>query len=214
MLGRILSLLSIPLMGFTIWGLIRQVRKEQRFKLSTPVVGLVMAPITLLINILLLRQAFSACLGPALLIFGRGFGLPGAQPSRLYAKGGALVGKRSVLHLVFWGISYAVTQILASVAPATWVAGGLVAMFFSTGSTLGTNLNLLVRQLRMRPSLAAAAAAASPPPVLPERAKAPSSLPLPERVGAAAPVPPGLPERGREATPPGLPERKPRSGIR
>ena len=174
MLGRIIGLLSIPLTGLTLWGLIRQVRKEQRVKLSTPVVGLVMAPISLLINVLFLRQAFSAFLGPALLIFGLGLGLAWGQTTRLYAKGGMLVGKRSTLHLVFWGISYAITQILATVAPAMWVGGGLAAMFFSTGSALGTNLNLLVRQLRMRSSLAAKAASA--PLVLPERAKAPSPL--------------------------------------
>lgn len=195
MLGRIIGLLSIPLTGLTIWGLIRCVRKEQRVKLSTPVVGLVMAPISLLINVLFLRQAFSAFLGPALLIFGLGLGLAWGQTTRLYAKGGMLVGKRSTLHLVFWGISYAITQILATVAPAMWVGGGLAAMFFSTGSALGTNLNLLVRQLRMRSSLAAKAASA--PRVLPERAKAPSSLARPKRVGADALAPRGLPEGRR-----------------
>jgi len=168
MVGRVLSLLSIPMMGLTLWGLIRQVRKEQRFKLSTPMVGLVMAPVTLLINVLFLHRALSTCLGPALLILGLGFGLAWGQTTRLYPKGGALIGKRSALHLLFWGISYAITQTLASFAPAAWVAGGLAAMFFSTGSTLGTNLNLLVRQLRMRSSLAANAAPL-PPSTLPER---------------------------------------------
>jgi hypothetical protein len=193
--GRVFSLLSIPLLGFTLWGLIKQVRKEQRIKLSTPVVGLVMAPVTLLINIIFLHRAFSACLGPALLIFGLGFGLAWGQTAKLYAKGDALVCKRSILHLIFWGISYAVTQILSTFAPAMYVAGGLATMFFSTGSTLGTNFNLLVRQLRMRPQLAAGGTASVP-----------SSSTLPERAGAAAPAAPGLPERSRSASP-GLPER-------
>jgi hypothetical protein len=195
-LGRILSLLSIPLMALSIWGLIRQVRREQRLKLFTPIVGLAMAPITLLINILCLRQAFSACLGPALLICGLGFGVAWGQTTRLYIKGDALVGKRSVLHLVFWGISYAVTQILTSFAPAMYVVGGLATMFFSTGSTLGTNLNLLVRQLRMRTSPAIAEATASPPP------------PVPEPTGTTIPIPPSLPEGHGKAALPGLPERR------
>jgi hypothetical protein len=150
MIGRILGLLSIPLMGLTLWGLIQQVSKEQRFKLSTPILGLVMAPVTLLINILFLHRAFSEFLGPALLIFGLGFGLAWGQTAQLYPRDGSLMGKRSILHLVFWGCSYAITQVLSSFAPAMWVAGGLATMFFSTGSTLGTNLNLLVRQLRLR----------------------------------------------------------------
>lgn len=149
MIGRIIGLLTIPLMAITIWGLIRQVRKEQRLRSSTPIVGLVMAPITLIINIIFLHKAFSAFVGPMLLIVGLGFGLAWGQTNRLFLKNGDLMGKRSYLHLIFWGISYALTQFLASFAPAYIVVGGLSAMFFSTGSTLGTNFNLLVRQRRM-----------------------------------------------------------------
>lgn len=167
MLGRIIHWVSIPLTLLGIWGLIRQVGKEQPVKISTPLVGLVMAPVTLLINVVLLRQAFPSGLGPALLVLGLGFGVAWGQTTRLYAKGSVLVGKRSVTHLMFWAASYALTQLLAMVVPARWVAGGLAAMFFSTGSTLGTNLNLLLRQLRMRPSLAVVTS--MPPAELPER---------------------------------------------
>jgi hypothetical protein len=149
-LGRLIGLLSIPIMLFTIWGLIRQVRKEQRVKLSTPVIGLIMAPLSLLVNLLFMHQAVPYLLGPMLLILGLGFGLAWGQTNRLYQKEGNLVGKRSWLHLVFWAISYIITQVLASFASAWYVAGGLATMFFSTGSTLGTNLNLLSRQLLMR----------------------------------------------------------------
>lgn len=177
-LGRLFSLLTIPLMILTIWGLIRQTRKEPRLNLYTPVISLAMAPITLVINIVFLHQAFQAYLGPALLIFGLGLGLAWGQTIRLHAKGKYLVGKRSIMHLVFWCISYAITQVLATFAPAFVVAGGLAAMFFSAGSTLGTNLNLLVRQLHMRPALAVAT---SVPPNLPERSALPQGLPKRER---------------------------------
>jgi hypothetical protein len=57
--------------------------------------------------------------------------------------------------------------------PAIIVAGGLATMFFSTGSTLGTNFNLVIRQLRMRPKLNVAKTSqvenSSPPLGLPER---------------------------------------------
>jgi len=147
---RGVSLLSIPLIGLTLFGLIRQMRKEQPLRISTPLVGLVMAPATLLVNLIFLNQAFSIYLAPALLILGLGFGLTWGQTNRLYQRGETVVGKRSILHLVFWGISYAITQLLAVIAPLWLVAGGLAAMFFSTGSTLGTNLNLFVRLLRFR----------------------------------------------------------------
>jgi hypothetical protein len=155
MIYRILSLLTIPLVFLGFYGLIRQMRKELPFRLFTPIIGLVLSPVSLIINVIFLRRAFSAFLGPALLITGLGFGLAWGQATRLYVKGPSIVGKRSVLHIVFWGVSYAITQILATFAPALWVAGGLTAMFFSTGSTLGTNINLLIRQLRLRPHTAA-----------------------------------------------------------
>jgi hypothetical protein len=150
MIYRILSLLTVPLVLLSFYGVIRQMRKELPFRIRTPIIGLIFAPLSLIINVIFLQRAFSAFLGPALLITGLGFGLAWGQATRLYVKGPAIVGKRSVLHVVFWAVSYAITQILSTFAPALWVAGGLTAMFFSTGSGLGTNLNLLIRQLRLR----------------------------------------------------------------
>jgi len=154
MIYRILSLLTVPLVFLSFYGMIRQMRKELPFRLFTPIIGLVLAPLSLIINVIFLQKAFSAFLGPALLITGLGFGLAWGQATRLYVKGPSTVGKRSVLHIVFWAVSYAITQILATFAPALWVAGGLTAMFFSTGSGLGTNLNLLFRLLRLRSQIA------------------------------------------------------------
>ncbi len=150
MIYRVLSLLSIPLVLLSFYGMVRQMRKELPFRLRTPIIGLIFAPLSLIINVFFLRRAFSELLGPALLVTGLGFGLAWGQATRLYLKGPAIVGKRSVLHIIFWAVSYAITQILATFAPALWVAGGLAAMFFSTGSGLGTNLNLLIRQLRLK----------------------------------------------------------------
>lgn len=202
MFWRILSLLSIPLMGLTIWGLIRQVRKEQPLRLSTPIFGLAMAPLALLVNVLLLRQTFSVYLGPAVLVLGLGFGLAWGQTTRLYASEGALVAKRSVLHLLFWGVSYAITQLLSTFTKTVWVAGGLATMFFSTGSSLGTNLNLLVRQVRarsrLRTGLTPATAQAAPSPTS-QRPGQPRPRPpsLPERPATGGAVPPTAPERRR-----------------
>ncbi len=149
-LGRLFSLASIPLTLLGVWGIIRQVNKEQRLGLASPMIGLVMSPLILLLNVLVLRQAQVNCAGPLFLIMGLGFGLAWGLTMRLSLRDGKVVGKQSILHLVFWGISYATTQFLTVVAPASWVAGGLVLMFLSTGTTLGTNLNLVLRQMRLR----------------------------------------------------------------
>jgi hypothetical protein len=153
MIGRGFGLLSIVLIGLALWGLIRQVRKPQSLRPSGNLIGIVMAPTMLLVNLIVLRQAAPGLLGPSLLVLGLGFGAAWGQVAKLKTQEGRVLAERSILHLVFWGISYAATQILATFADAAWVAGGLIAMFFATGTSLGTNANLLVRQLRLRRSI-------------------------------------------------------------
>jgi membrane protein CcdC involved in cytochrome C biogenesis len=147
---RGLSLLSIPLMAWAIWGLIRQVRKPLPIRAFTPLLGMVMSTGMLLINVVVLRQAAPSLLGVSLLVVGLGFGLAWGQTTRLSLEGEKVVARRSVVHLLFWAVSFAITQILATFATAAWVAGGLVTMFFAAGTTLGTNTNLLLRQQKMR----------------------------------------------------------------
>jgi hypothetical protein len=177
MIYRILSLLTVPLVLLSFYGVIRQMRKELPFRIRTPIIGLIFTPLSLIINVIFLRRAFSAFLGPALLITGLGFGLAWGQATRLYVKGPSIVGKRSVLHIIFWAISYAITQILSTFAPALYVAGGLTTMFFSTGSGFGTNLNLLTRQIRLRSKMGHEPSVIEiPPPPVPQ-VVFPSTLP-------------------------------------
>ena len=150
MIGRVVALLSIPLTALALYGILSQVRREHRIGLWAPLIGLMLSPLMLAINLIFFRQAISGILGPVLLVLGLGFGLAWGQTARLRREGDDVVGRRSLLHLLFWGVSYAATQLLATFTNATWVTGGLVAMFFSTGSGLGTNLNLLWRRQRLR----------------------------------------------------------------
>ncbi|MBE0695335.1 MAG: hypothetical protein IH586_00260 [Anaerolineaceae bacterium] len=123
--------------------------------MKSNLIGIIMAPMTLLINITFLNQALfdsygTLMLGILLGVFGLGFGLAWGQTAKLYKKGENVVVKRSVLHLVFWGVSYTITQLLATFASIVFVAGGLATMFFSAGSTVGTNTNMLVRQRKIK----------------------------------------------------------------
>ncbi len=154
-LGRALSLLSVPLTLVMIFSMIRMVKKEQRARIRTNIIGIIMAPMTLLINVIFLNRAlpdfFSVFfVGGFVAVFGLGFGLAWGQTAKLYEKDEQLVVKRSIAHLVFWGLSYAITQLLAAVATTGFVAGGLVTMLFSAGSTVGTNVNMLVRYQKLK----------------------------------------------------------------
>jgi hypothetical protein len=154
-LGRAIGLLSIPLTLVMIFLMIRMVRKEQRANMRTNIIGIIMAPMTLIINVIFMNRALSDFLsvffiGGFVAVFGLGFGLAWGQTAKLYQKDEHLVVKRSIAHLVFWGFSYAITQLLASFAPLFLVAGGLATMLFSAGSTVGTNVNMLIRYRKLK----------------------------------------------------------------
>jgi len=146
---RLISLLSIPLALLMFYGLIRSVGREQPYRKPIYVKGIVMTSIMMAVNVLFMFQAFFAwCPGiwPLFILAGLGFGYLWGKTSKLYSKGNALVIKRSVLHLVFWAASYTFTQLLTTVFPASIAAAGMAAMFFSTGSSIGMNTNLILRQ--------------------------------------------------------------------
>lgn len=161
MTWRLISLLTLPLMAFAIWGLIRQVRRALPVRARAAIIGLVMSPLLLIVNIVVLRRAVPGSGGLALLVFGLGFGVAWGQNARLERQGDVVVARRSVLHLGFWAISIGVTQLLATFASAQWVALGLVSMFFTAGTSIGTNLNLLFRQQRLRRGVSTVASSVS-----------------------------------------------------
>jgi len=148
-IGRFLGVASILLVALALRRLVREVRRPQPVRVTSALIGLVMAPLTLVVNLVLLRQAGPGAPGAALLAVGLGFGAAWGQVARLERRGTQVVARRSVLHFTFWGTSYALTQGLATFTTARWVAGGLIAMCFSAGTTIGTELNLLTRRRRV-----------------------------------------------------------------
>jgi len=156
MIGRVIGLVSILAVGLALWGLWRQVSKPRPLSRWTPIIGLVMAPLTVVINVVVLRQAQPELLGLLLGVGGLGFGLAWGQAARLEARGTQILAQRSVMHLACWAASYAATQLLASFANAGWVAGGLTMMFFAAGATIGTNADLFIRRRRLMRQVAEA----------------------------------------------------------
>jgi hypothetical protein len=148
-MGTFFSLISIPLSLLAIVGLLRQGRGEQIVQRSSLIVGLLMAPATLAINLVFLRQAAPASIGWLVLALGLGFGLVWGRSLQLSRREGAITGKKSGWYFIFWLASLAITQLLVLVAPASWVSTGLVLMFFSAGSSMGYQGNILRRWLKI-----------------------------------------------------------------
>ena len=145
--GVLIGLLSIPLtvVGFIL--LIRQIRKTQRIQKRTALIGMFFSILMLVVNLLFLNSALVSLWQPFFLILGGGFGLAWGLTTKLMIREEDIVAKRSIAYILFWAVSLAITQVLAAFARNSVVAFGLGGMFFSAGSSLGTNLNLLTRTL-------------------------------------------------------------------
>ncbi len=145
MVATIITIGSILLTLLALWGLARQLRKDLPITAGGLAWGLVASIVLLAINLLLMRRAVRGLAVPIGLAAGLLFGLAWGQASRFDAKQGAVYVRRSVLHLILWGVSYALTQALVWLAPPGWVLAGLAATAFSAGTTIGMSINHLIR---------------------------------------------------------------------
>lgn len=150
MIARILAVLSIPLVGVGLWLVIRQVRHPSPLRQWTPLIGLAMAPLGMMLNLVILRQAAPGRAGWLAGIVGLLFGIAWDRTTRIEVADGRLIARRSALYLVLWGVAYAITQILTAVTVASWVSAGLVSLCFATGTAIGMNIDLLARYRRAR----------------------------------------------------------------
>ena len=149
---RLLSVLSLPITGVMFILLARRVGREQPSRMRTYVIGILMPGLMMGVNLLFMLRAFLAwCPGIWLLVLtgGMAFGYLWGKASKIYPKGDILVIKRTVLHLGFWAISYTLTHLLSALLPASIAAVGMAMMFFSTGSAVGMNTNLILRQRKL-----------------------------------------------------------------
>lgn len=156
-IARIFSLLAIPLTLFSLYKTYQLVRKEQPSNQMTYVIGIGMSLVMMFLNLITLSLAtkpgWFVFAGFMLLVTGAGFGLAWSFTSKFSPSDGVILVKRSGLYLLFWALSYVLTQLLATFTLANIVAAGLATMFFTTGSTIGMNANMIIRQNKVKKSL-------------------------------------------------------------
>jgi len=129
--------------------LFKGINREQVFKERVLVTSIIMAGAMMFVNILFMISAFfSWCAGVwfGLFLAGFGFGLLWGKSSKLYQKNAQIMIKRTGIHLLFWAGAYSLTHLLTAIFPANIAAAGLAAMFFSTGSSIGTNAYILMKK--------------------------------------------------------------------
>ena len=154
MVATIVAIGSVVLSILALWALARQLCKELPITAKELLLGLFASVLMLAVNLLPMRRALRGLAVPVGLAVGLAFGLAWGLASRFVTRDGGVYVRRSALHLIFWGVSCALTQALAWFAPTGWIVAGLTGTAFAAGTTIGMNLNhmfryaLAVRQLR------------------------------------------------------------------
>ncbi len=145
LLGQLVGVLSILLLivGFVM--LMRNMKKTSTLRIRSHLISIVFSMLMLIINILFLKSAVNLWLVTLAFFLGLAFGFLWGLTTRLTLRGRQVLGRRSILFVIFWLVSLVITYILSLIASRQVVALGLGGMFFSAGTTIGTNLNLILR---------------------------------------------------------------------
>lgn len=172
---RILGILSIPLLIWSVVVMIKNLKKPRPLRTKDLVVQTLTPVAVFIVYALLLGLDPPRVPSALLLVAGLALGALSSRATRLWLAGGQVIGRRSVWYLVAWSATFAITQALSAFARPEYAAWGFSTMYFSFGLTLGTNAMLAMRRQRVldgveqsaappaTPALALSAAAAGVP---------------------------------------------------
>lgn len=166
---------------------INKMRKEMYTPRWAPLILIAVTALTVAVYIWLTGASVNWLLAAVLLGVGLVIGLGQGQMTRLYFRGPLIFGKRTKGYLLFWGIAYFASLLLTQSGIAAAHAVGVLGMMLALGVAVGDNINILLRQARLRP----------PPPAMPEtaiRAVAPLNIPEGTTGRATMPRPTTLPK--------------------
>ena len=152
---RLISLLSI---GFTVVLIVVTLvtfRKERRIGTFSLLLSAGLSLIILPVFILLSGARLRLLIGLPLLMIGLLVGVLRGFATRIYYRGGHVVGKHSLWFLAGWGLSMVLAQLLALAGSTLLAAVALMPMYLSTGTQVGITGNLLLRRLFLRAPAAA-----------------------------------------------------------
>lgn len=196
-LWRLIALAGVVATFWFGFAALRAFRKARRMRARPLLLTIGTSLVSLPVYLLLSGARLSPAIGWTSLALGLLAGLVWGLTTQLYFERGQLMGRHSLVALGAWLASWVLAQGLGLTSSTLLVAIGLVPLCFTTGTTVGTNTNLLMRTLVLRPApaktatLATAAPQAAPPRDTPKPlAQTPSPAPatLPEsRVPAGSP---------------------------
>jgi len=145
-LFKVVGFLSIPLVVLSVFLLTRSIGRATRITSRGLIIQIGTVPVFLLVYSLLLGVSVALKWAIPLVMIGTGVGGFWGFNTVLTLRGNEVFGTRSIWYLVLWGVSFALTQLLALVGTDGMTASGMATMCFSMGTALGMNGGLLIRR--------------------------------------------------------------------
>jgi hypothetical protein len=146
---RIIGWLSIPLLIFSVWMMIRSLKKERNITIVSLSLQVAISVVVLILYVVLLRVSPPTVWSWALIAVGLLIGLLQSRTTSMHADQGKVLGKRSVWFLVVWAAAFSITQLLALVGRGTAASYGLLAVYLATGLSVGANCGLMIARQRV-----------------------------------------------------------------
>lgn len=140
-----LGVLSILMVVVSAVLMIRTLRHELRFKVSSTVVQAISPLVVLGAYSWFVKLTPPWWLVALLFAGGAVLGVAWSRSVELHRQGGYLVSKRSPLYIVIWAVTFALTQTLVLFAGNDVAAWGFATLYFSVGLALAMNGVLLLR---------------------------------------------------------------------
>ena len=126
-------------------------RSEKRISFLSSFLSAVLSMVLLPVFLAVTGARLNPILGVPVLVLGLLVGFAKGQTMRLYYKGNGVMGRHSLLFLLFWGTSLVAVQLLTTLESRLWSSVGLLPVFFTTGTQVGMYTNLALRRLLIRP---------------------------------------------------------------
>jgi hypothetical protein len=126
-------------------------RKPKKVTLVTNLLSGLIALLSLGALVLLGNMRIEPIIGLPLIVMGLLLGFLRGQAVKLSWEAEVVIGRNSILFLIVWGLSLALSQFLGLLGSTLLASLGLIPAVFSTGLQLGYYGNIFLRRLFMRP---------------------------------------------------------------
>jgi|GEM_PF-5805239 len=140
------GLVSLVLLFFSV----RAMRRERPLSRWRPLISALVVAVVTAGYIVITGAQLNLFMAVGVLLAGLLFGLLEGLFTRVYIRGGQVMGRQSGLYVVVWGLAYVATLVLGQLRSGALHAGGVLAMLLGLGVALSSSIMLVLKIHRLK----------------------------------------------------------------